>query len=493
MMKNSRPAVAAEVPQRHTMLSYTGHPFIDVGAATLTAFAGKTRPEDLTTQDLENAADYMAHHYPSKRMNSFLTCVFPNSGYVNATSGAHKRQAFVDFHLYGFRQTAQADAPLCVACARPAIGRSFRQHVPMLTGEGILNFFPNGTPGLALCPYCLLCIAALPLGSLRCGGRALAVHVDDDRLTLEFAREHLQQNRRYLGLAELADDKLPNAREVRTRLVESLCNWARRQTQWQDGEATPVSVTAYHFSNSGQGPDLTLFQLPSSLVSFLRSAQRADHRPAWSAIARRAVRRGDEENDRVASRNYFYEDLFGLPDNAARFVRRYFLREAYRYAARDDPRADYRLSHELELVSWPLAELFLRKVLDMDQQRIDAIRSLGDRLADYICDQNDRRFWRTFYTTRRYPDLRNALLKASYAEIRRKRPPLIGLDDFIAVFEDAQELARTDWGFGRDLTLVRVIERLHERGYFAAHPEALPDEEEEDTAEAPDEGAAVAA
>ena len=42
------------------MLKYTGHPLVDVGVATITAFAGKQRPEDLTEADLDSIADYIA-------------------------------------------------------------------------------------------------------------------------------------------------------------------------------------------------------------------------------------------------------------------------------------------------------------------------------------------------------------------------------------------------------------------------------------------------
>jgi len=41
------------------MPSFTGHPLVDVGLATITAFAGKERPEDLTEEDYEAIVDYI--------------------------------------------------------------------------------------------------------------------------------------------------------------------------------------------------------------------------------------------------------------------------------------------------------------------------------------------------------------------------------------------------------------------------------------------------
>jgi len=45
------------------MPSFTGHPLVDVGLATITGFAGKARPEDLVEADSDAIADYMARNY----------------------------------------------------------------------------------------------------------------------------------------------------------------------------------------------------------------------------------------------------------------------------------------------------------------------------------------------------------------------------------------------------------------------------------------------
>lgn len=40
-------------------LQYTGHPLFDIGLATITAFARKDDPADLTLDDLNKVADYI--------------------------------------------------------------------------------------------------------------------------------------------------------------------------------------------------------------------------------------------------------------------------------------------------------------------------------------------------------------------------------------------------------------------------------------------------
>ena len=168
-----------------------------------------------------------------------------------------------------------------------------------------------------------------------------------------------------------------------------------------------------------------------------------------------------------------YEDLLRLPDNAATFIRTYFLRRPERVRRKDDPRSEYSIKSDLELISWPLLDLFLRKVVIMDKARIAHIRTLGDTLADYVRTENDRRFFHTFLTATRYEHVRNALIKASLARLKRGEPPLITFDQFIAIFEEGEELPRFDWSLARDLVLIRMIEQLYQQGWLKSHADIL--------------------
>ncbi len=458
-------------------LRLVGHPLVDVGAATVAAYLDKRMVEEVTSEDLEQVAAYLEAQYQRKYLTGYLVCVFPNSAYVNPTAGAEKKQAFLDSHLYSFREPPQTDAERCGICMRPAASRGFRQHVPMLTGEGALNFFPNARPGLPLCPGCMISIAALPLGALRCAGRALLVHADDPALTYYFARTHLERNRRLLHLQDLADDaKFPDAKQTKTRLVEELTSWAaeesRQQSRAARGKRPPSSVSAYHLTNSGQGPDLDIYHLPAPLLGFLVDAEAEPYRAAWHRITGSAWRLNEKGDDTATYRNYLYEDLFALPQEWKRFVCTYFLRRAYRLAGKDDPRGGYDTKQELDLVNWPLTALFLEEIVGMEKQRVDAIRNFGDRLATYIAERNPG-FWNDFNLAKSYRGLRARLIRANREEEKADRPLLIGFDDFITIFEFGEETPRADWNLARDLVLIRVIEQLHQRRFFQQHREAL--------------------
>ena len=489
------------------LLEYTGHPLFDVGAATIAEFVRKRNLALITEADLDKVADFLAQQYVINPLKSFLTVAFPNSGFTQPAfeKVPQKRAEYAQRVLRGYRTGTPHLDENCVFTGDPAVGiafsdklppgRAFRQHVPLLTGEGVINFHPYGDAGLPVSGVALLCIQVFPLGCAKCAGKLLAVHSDSGDLTYEFAAKFLNDNRRALLLAQQQDSKkMPEAnRSARTLLIETLLEVELRRRDEAE-EHQSCSVTAYHLSNSGQSnpldtrnPPLEIYHLPLELTDFLSQIVGPDYKAEWSAIAKRAwqlskpkkkgkrAKEGTQEKeDTRPRRNLLYEDLFQLPENARAFVRHYFLRVPVRTRFENDPRRTYSLREEAGLVSWKLTELFLRKVMTMDKDRIQQIRELGDRLAAHVSGQNDKRFFRDFFE-HRYHYFRTTLIRANLAQVQKGKPPLITLDPYIEVFEEGSDVERPDWRLARDLVLIRMIEKLYEQGWLGKNVEAIPE------------------
>lgn len=482
------------------MLKFTGHPLVDVGVATILAFSKKNRPELLTPEDLEKVADYMIENYTVNPLRSFLTVVFPNSGFTlpNYFEEPEKQRIYASRVLRSFRaetpKTEEVD--IFLNAPVPAVsfdvkgelshGRAYRQHIPLLTGENVINFYPYGEAGLPVSGETLLAIQAFPMGCAKNAGRLLAVHSDNIEITLLFARKFLEQNRQAVQLAQQAgSSKLAEPHlALRTLIIDTLLSAAQKQLDYRKDER-PFSITAYHVSNSGQGPSLNIYHLPLQVISFLQVMMRAEYQSDWGKIVQRAWEIAPAKKSKkaegmpfVPGKNYLYEDLFSLPDNARRFLRTYFLRLALKLAKVDpgDPRRDYSTKNEAEIVSWRITQEFLRRIMHMEQGRIEQIRQLGDQLAEYVSAQNDKRFFQEFFTQNRYEFFRSRLMKANLAQVKRGKPPIIQFETYIQVFEEGDELARSDWRLARDLVLIRMVEKLHSLNWFGANPDALEDE-----------------
>jgi len=476
-----------------TQIDYTGHPLLDVGLATLTAFARKRHPRELTESDLRKAAEYMEKHYIAKPLRSFLTVVFPNSGYTQPAfeKQPEKQKIYAQRVLFSFDSFPSPETDPFLGCPAAAVpydaydvksklplGRAFRQHVPLLTGEGVINFHAYGDAGIPLSGLSMLAFQALPLGCAKVGARLLAVYSDDPHLLLHFARTFLETNKQNVQIAQTADnDELPDTspRRPRTLLIEHLL--AAEKARLEKGqEASPATVTAYYFSNYGKAAEIRIFPLPLEVSAFLGSVQSPKYIHLWEKLVKRGWQITQQGGE--ARYNRLYEDLFTLPDAAPSFIRCYFLRRPGRAWDRSDPTPGYDTRREGDLISWPLTELFLRKVVRMDERRIQYIQQLGESLATYVVERNDRGFFNTFWMARNYGEVRAALIRASQAEVRHGRPPLVNLDQFLAIFEQAEGIPSADWHLGRDLVLIHLLDQLYQRGWLQAHAAELPETEE---------------
>jgi CRISPR-associated protein Cst1 len=493
------------------MLNYTGHPFVDVGIAAILAQAGKGSPDQLTADDLAATARYIEQNYVVAPLRGHLTMAFTsNAWFIQDAFNPDKpelspekraerrttRDRWAAHHVRQWEPSDEASAEVCIFTGLPAAlrelsgklagGRIGRNQMPLLQGDDAINFFPNGNSGLPVSGMALLALQFMPMGCAKCGVGLLAVHSDNAALTQAFAGRFFDRNIQGVLQAQAAgEDKLPGAqRSLKTLLIEELTAIEQDRLNTERRSERAASISAYNFNN-GKSPQLTIYHLPMQISSFLRIVLTATYRDVWQQIVQRGWQREQVKTDRkgnVTERiapkyNYVYEDLFTLPQDATRFIRRYFLRMPQRTRFDDDPRSTYSTAREQQLISWTLVELFLKEVLTMDEDRIARIRLLGDKLADYTRNQGGRRFFRTFFTEQNTSNFLSLLSKTNIAYVKYTKGSntLFDLESYIEVFMDGAELMRPDWRLARDLVLIRMVEQL--KDWIAQNPDALPEEE----------------
>lgn len=494
------------------MLKLTGFPLPDVGILTLTLLAGAREPEQMTPEGLDKAAQDLQNFY-SQGIGKSLAAgvVFPNSGFVQAAFDkpefVYKRQAWADFVLRGHQNLdlepilrdldkreyremvlrGVEGAPVCAFTGTPAYLRVSRDMLPMINGRGVMNFSPMGDAGLPVSDIILLAIHALPLGCVITQGALLAVESDDPVLMFDFVKANFEKNQRFINLARQNDyEKFPNLSSYKTRLMDVLMSSFLEGEGRRETYRAP-SLNAYHFSNNGTSARVTIYALPSSTVMFVRDASHNEYAASWREIIRRGWTQDKSEADeekqktpKFTQRNLIYEDLFDLPENARSFLRTYFLRVPLK-KFKTDPRGGYSPFSDFDLISWNLTALFLKRIMNMQQNRIEQIRILGDRLANHVRQNNDLRLLKDLYFERQYWRFRAALLRAMYGYTGDE--PLITFDGYALIFESFEEgqgAERADWNLARDLLLIRIFEQLHAGGYWAVVKETLQAEDAEE-------------
>lgn len=479
-------------------LCWTGHPLIDMGVAGLTVFAQKRNPEEVTGADLERFVEWAERAYFTKEMTGWIAVAF-TSNFINPSFEAGKKREVAKGILESFKNPSALEALRCSYFPRPAQQLVARDSVPMLTGREPSNFFPDGQPQLPISGLGITALQGLSLASPLVGGRLMVVAADDPRLLLLLVKRWQPEIRKRVQLSESSGKRCSGWSGPRSRLIEQIVEIEQLRENIQDPDLDYTgSATIYHASNSGQGPDLTIYTLELPALAFVRKAQGIKYRKAWNRLISSAWQevRDKDKDPQYARRNDVYEAVFDLPQDAARFVRRFFKRpvvaqlkgakpaEGKRRAkkSKSETTAADAASTQRPEALWGLLELFLREVLGMEQNRIQAIRTLADRLADAVKDDNDRRLFRRIYTARKPFEVRQLLIQMGMRRLKEGLEPAVRFDEFLEIFEEGDELARADFSLAWDLTRIRFIEALFDKQWFDSNKEVLediPEEEEE--------------
>lgn len=498
-------------------LRWTGHALIDVGVAGVCVFTERKHPEDVTLEDLDRVSEFLVDAYYQDKLGTYLTCVFMNSSFVQPNEKAPKRKEFIEHYLKAHRATPAPEVVgrKCAFSGLPATSPLVRTHLPMFSGEGVVNFRPDGTTFVPAAGAFIVALFFLPMASRRAEGKLLCVQAEDPELTLRFARRNFEDNQRLMALAlptvralthDGYDRELPSwsaskkrykyadAKGPRSLVIADLTDIGAEATDFA-GRASPLAL--YLLSNSGQGPSLETFDVPGGVIAFVLKAAGASTHAAWVAVSRRfrAVKEsGDDANVANAdgtgsgkrarakqgppppqgragwSKNPAFEDLCAIYEagfldrgKARAWLSRYVL-------GRMRPDAWDSRFENTNARTWALAELFLKEVLGMKQGRIEAVRAFADKLAGWIQEKHDKRLYRSLAMDKP-SDLRHSLMRVQRAGAEGGQP-LFGLDEYATVWlhEDGDE-----WLI-RDLVCIRVVETLAAAGFFGVNPGLLPED-----------------
>lgn len=93
----------------------------------------------------------------------------------------------------------------------------------------------------------------------------------------------------------------------------------------------------------------------------------------------------------------------------------------------------------------------------MDEKRIDSIRNLGDNIADYIKDNDEKRTLTSIETATSYSNFLNILRKIMKNKVEE------GDDELLVTYDDLVNNICPDymlWKETRDLLLFRIYEDL---------------------------------
>ena len=420
-----------------------GNPFVDAGVSAICEWLGRgTQPEEITTEDLEVMINQFAPIYSTPAWRKNLYSIFPNHAAINPNTKKDVRSEWLNWQE---KIVPMGQAGDCLGCGcRVAIEQLLTKTDVPLTGSGNLrNFFPLFSGGQGYCAACALAIQFIPLSLVASGGKFLMVHSNIWRVQRKWTQICVSDIQSRAAQSEFTGCFNPGYTTPRNGLFYM----TSQLIDYEERRATEdIVMQIFCFSNYNQGPELEIFHLPAPVFRFLRYAYQNEFRRAWQQIVRSGYQyikwdKVESEEDYKNKTNLVYEFLL-----QGRSILGFFINRPARKTRSN----------------WELLSLYLKEVRNMDESRLNAIKQVGDSIAESIRQsENDRRL-RELEFARSYGACRNILRLVIRDRIRQgEETPLFSLDDYVEyLFPESPD--QRFWSESRDLLVFRIYETLHE-------------------------------
>lgn len=426
-------------------LKVTGHPYVDSGI-----FAIKTRlkkdTKEITIADLKDLASQISKLYIKEGWKKRMHSIFPNSILVN---NAFAKKGNIEEMYFNYLDTLienilpASDNGDCIACGRRDSIQQFQKSYVPLTGSGSLkNYFSFAKNGADYCPLCALLIQFSPLVMYRSGGKLIVLHSNSEKVMEYWAKKAIKNINEQIisnNYSGCFDEGFKNPNNAIFHMIENIIR-SYDEKNWVDENP---SLNFYYFTNYNQGPELDIFNVPTNVFRFLAYIPSNEYNN-WNSIIKKAYKyvkwdKIESFDDYKNNQNEVYNRLL---KNTS--ILRFF----------------FSTKNKKALCSWNLLKYYMREVRNMEDERLNAIKNLGDNLSKYIENYGEKKTLSKLENASNYNTFRNILRKIIKKRIGNNEEELLfTFDDYVNYLFPQGNLT---WRETQDLLLFRIYENLNQ-------------------------------
>jgi len=418
---------------------FTGNQYVDAGIWAISEWAGK-KPEKLNKEDMMGIIDEIVELYLTPKWSKNLYQIFPNNPITN-NAVKDKKERYSNILKELVEETEFiSDTGNCIACGRRnTVYRSGKDKIPLTGSKKLINYFSFGVEGADYCPACAFAVQFVPLMSYACSNMLL-LHSDSEKIMNHWSKKIKKDIDKQISLKNYTgcfNEGFKNPKNAIFHVIQNII--MEYDLRWH--KENP-SINFYYFTNFNQGPSLEIYSVPTSVFRFLAYIPQHEKFEDWLKIVKRGYKFVDwekvkEENEYKNRENTVYNNLL---EN--RSIIRFFIDRKNKEA----------------IGGWELISHYLEEVRKMDEKRIDAIKKVGDELADYIERMDDMKTLNRLEMASNYRSFRNILRIIIKKRIENGiENPLFTFDDYVNFLFPEGNLT---WRETQDLILFRIYEKL---------------------------------
>ena len=423
-------------------IQITGNPFVDSGIYAL-ATKLKKNISEITLEDIEEQSLEISKLYTIESWKKNMYTLFPNSVLVNPAST--NKSNLDELYLDKLNSLIDSIEPFqeegsCMGCGRRNAEEVFgKDAIPLTGSKALTNYFSFANSGADYCSLCALMIQFSPLTIYRCGGKMIILHSNSKKVMKFWAKKAIDNIDQQWAAGEFSGcynqgiTRPTNAIfNIISQVISEGRNWRRENP----------SFNFYYFTNYVQEPDLDIYTLPNGVFTFLTEIP-PDDWSNWNFIVKKAY---SVKWDKVESKDDYKNNPNSVYNNLLE--------------GKSILKSFYTTKFKKAYCTWKLVKSYLKEVKNMDEKRIEVIKDVGDRLSDYIKDNDSSKTLTSLEHASNYNNFRNILRKILKNKISN------GDDDLLFTFDEYVMYlfpeGNITWRETQDLLLFRMYENLHD-------------------------------
>lgn len=424
-------------------IKITGNPFIDSGIYALAVKLDKNI-SDISLEDIKNESEKISKLYTNIAWKKNMHSIFPNSVLVNPIST--NKPNLKELYHQNLNKLIEMIEPLdesgsCMGCGSRNANNVFGKDFIPLTGSGsLINYFSFANTGADYCSLCALLIQFSPLTMYKCGGMMIVLHSNSEKVMKFWAKRAIDNIDLQISSGEFEGCYNQGITRPTNAIFNMISQVISSGRHWRNENP---SFNFYYFTNFNKGAELDIFTLPTNVFKFLTEIPRDDWNN-WNFIVKKAYRfvkwkKVESNEDYKNNPNMVYNNLIEKKSILKSF---------------------YSTKFKKTYCTWKLIESYMKEVWNMDKERIDVIKNVGDRLSEYIRDNDSFKTLNNLEQASNYNNFRNILRKILKSKVYNgDKELLFTFDEYvIALFPEGN----ITWRETQDLLLFRIYENLYE-------------------------------
>ena len=256
----------------------TGDPFADAGGYAIKEFAERSPNKNLMELIAEVTQIYVGN------WKAKINPIFLNSKITQPAFDAKRKiEETMKYFQSLFDGTAEHITGNCRITGKETKLFVAGRDNSILSGSGgFINFHHAFEKGIMLSKEALVRFHFVPVACQHLQKLIALIHCSEPILTEFFARKNVRKNLWNIASGASNTDGILKS-ECRSpgtaifRFVDDIINIAENKM----AQISP-SLTLYHFSNFGTSPEVKIYTIPSILFSFYNFTQRGDYRGQWN-------------------------------------------------------------------------------------------------------------------------------------------------------------------------------------------------------------------